>query len=132
MYILKALDTSQYPTNIPFFPEGSSLVLFSFGMCTNMGQPNILRWLTYGFFRENISSRVLNPSALWENMLCTYTVVLVSYSHKCIKVLIMDHSLHCFHYSYVLSFCYTILLRIVRSGELPLDPAIFTKFYKLF
>ena len=44
------LDTSQYPTNIPFLPEGSNLILFSFGICTYTRQPNILRWLTLGFF----------------------------------------------------------------------------------
>jgi hypothetical protein len=47
------------------------------------------------------------------------------------NILIKDHSLHYFHYSFVLSLCYTILLRIVGSGELPLDPDIFTKVYKL-
>jgi hypothetical protein len=83
---MKAFGTSQYPTNIPFFPEGSSLVLFSFGMCTNIGQPNILRWLTFGFFQENISSGVLNPRALWDNLLCTYIVALVASSHKCIGI----------------------------------------------
>jgi hypothetical protein len=48
------------PTNIPFFPERSNLVLFCFGMCTNTGQPNILRWLSSAFFPVNISSGVLN------------------------------------------------------------------------
>jgi hypothetical protein len=79
---MKALETSQYPTNIPFFPEGSNLVLFSFGMCTNTGQPSILRWLTYGIFLVNISSGVLNPSALWDNLFWTYIFVLVASSHK--------------------------------------------------
>jgi hypothetical protein len=51
---------------------------------TNTGQPNILRWLTYGFFLVNISSRFLNPSALWDNMFWTYNIVLVASSHKCI------------------------------------------------
>ena len=34
---------SLYPTNIPFLPEGSSLVLFYFGMCMYIGQPIILK-----------------------------------------------------------------------------------------
>ena len=64
MYILKALETSQCPTNIPSFPEGSNLVLFSFEICTYTGKPNILRWLTSNFFHVYISSRDLNPRAL--------------------------------------------------------------------
>jgi hypothetical protein len=79
---MKALETSQYPTNIPFFPEESNLVIFSFGMCTNTGKPNIFRWLTYGFFSVNISSGVLNPSALWDNKFWTYTIVLAASTHK--------------------------------------------------
>jgi hypothetical protein len=44
----------------------------------------------------------------------------------------MDHDLHCFHYRFVLSFCYMVLLRIVGSGELLLDPDIFAEVHKLF
>ena len=58
MYILKDLETSHYPTNIPFFPKGSNLILFSFGMWTYTGQPNILRCLTLGFFPVNVYSGV--------------------------------------------------------------------------
>jgi hypothetical protein len=39
----EGLGDLQYPKNILFFPEGSSLVLFSFGMCTNTGNQNILK-----------------------------------------------------------------------------------------
>jgi hypothetical protein len=60
--VLRDLTVSK---NIPLFPEGSNLFLLSFEMCTNTGRKNILRWLTFGFFLVNISSRVLNPSALW-------------------------------------------------------------------
>ena len=56
MYILKDLETSQYPKNIPFFPEGSNLVLLYVEICTYTGQPNILRWSTSAFFLICISS----------------------------------------------------------------------------
>ena len=86
MYISKALDTSQYPTNIPFFLEGSNLVLFSFGIWIYIGQPNILRWLTSGFFPVNISSGVLNPRALWDILFYTYTTFLAASTHRCIGI----------------------------------------------
>ena len=82
MYILKALETSQYPTNIPLFPEVSNLVLFYFGMWTYTGQPNILIWITSSLFLVYIYSRVLNPIALWDNLFCTYTTFLASSTHR--------------------------------------------------
>ena len=82
---LKDLETWQYPTNIPFFLEGSNLIIFSFGICTYIGQPNILRWLTLDFFPVYISSGVMNPRALWDNLFYTYTVVLVASSHRCME-----------------------------------------------
>ena len=37
-YIQYAFDLSLYPTNMPFFSEGSSFVLFSLGTCMYIGQ----------------------------------------------------------------------------------------------
>ena len=65
-------------------PDGSSFDLFSLGTCIYTGQPNILRWLTYGFSPENISSGVLFPSTLWGLLFCTYTTVLAAFAHRCI------------------------------------------------
>jgi hypothetical protein len=47
-------------------------------MCTNVGQPNIFKWITYDLFLVNISLGVLNPSALCDNLFWTHTIVLVA------------------------------------------------------
>ena len=77
-------QASEYPTNIPFFPEGSNFVLFSFGMCMYTGQPNILRWLTYGFLPEKTSLGVLFLSTLCGVWFCTYTTILATSAQICI------------------------------------------------
>ena len=76
-YIQQAFDVSLYPMNIPFLPKGSSLVLFSFGICMYTWQPNILKWMT-SYFSPNISSSgLLFSSTQWEVWFYTYKFVLV-------------------------------------------------------
>ena len=56
MYILKDLENSQYPRNIPFFLEGSNLVLFSFRMWT------VTEKNSYGLRYHNKQSNRRNQS----------------------------------------------------------------------
>ena len=45
------------------------------------------KYLEMAYFRflpVYISSGVLNPRALWDNLFCTYTVVLAASAHRCI------------------------------------------------
>ena len=70
--------------NIPFLLEGSSLVLFSFGICMYTGKPNILRWITSSFSHEKYSSGVMLSSTRWGVQFYTYTIVIVSSAQRCI------------------------------------------------
>ena len=65
-----------------FLPEGSSLVLFSFGIYMYTGQPNILRWMTFGFSLEKLSSWFLLSSNLWGVLFHTYTIVLAASAQR--------------------------------------------------
>ena len=46
--------------------------------------PNILIWLTYGFSLEKYSSKVFSPSTQWGVRFSTYTIVVASFSQRCI------------------------------------------------
>ena len=48
------------------------------------GQPNILRWMTSGFFPEKTSSCVLFSITLCGVRFYTYTAVLAASDHRCI------------------------------------------------
>ena len=52
------------------------------------GQPNILRWMTYGFLLEKTSLGVLFLSTLCGVRFCTYTVVLAAFAHRCIAIVV--------------------------------------------
>ena len=54
-------------------------------MCMYTRHPNILRWLTYGFFPENTYSGVLFSSTLCGVWFCTYTPILADSSHRCMR-----------------------------------------------
>jgi hypothetical protein len=49
---------------------GLQFVPFLFRYMNKHWTAKYLRWLTSGFFPVNISSGVLNPSALWDSLFC--------------------------------------------------------------
>lgn len=104
----------------------SNLILWLFGAYTYPRQPNVLKKWTIGFISLQTSSSVTSLSVLWDSYFVQTHTILLSLA---IILLVYLSPITYFppcYYGSIFSVSYPMLLKGVRSGQLPFNSIITT------